>query len=56
MSILFRTYAKLRPAGKHKINWQYAIGEVILIFVGITLAIAFNNWNEERKARIACSA
>jgi len=39
MSILF----------KHKINWKYAIGEVILIFIGITLAISFNNWNEERK-------
>ena len=38
MSILF----------KHKINWQYAIGEIILIFIGITLAIAFNNWNDRR--------
>ena len=39
MSILF----------KHKVNWKYAIGEVILIFLGITLAIAFDNWNESRK-------
>ena len=38
MSILF----------KHKVNWRYAIGEIILIFIGITLAIAFNNWNEGR--------
>ena len=29
-----------------KINWQYAIGELFLIFFGITLAIAFQNWNE----------
>ena len=34
---------------KHKVNWKYAIGEVILIFLGITLAIAFDNWNESRK-------
>ena len=39
MSILF----------KHKVNWQYAIGEVVLILIGITLAIAFNNWNEWNK-------
>lgn len=41
MSVLF----------KHKINWQYAVGEVILIFVGITMAIAFDNWNEDRKEK-----
>ena len=39
MSILF----------KHNVNWKYAIGEVVLIFFGITLAVAFDNWNEERK-------
>ena len=33
---------------KHNINWKYAFGEVILIFIGITLAIAFDNWNEKR--------
>ena len=33
---------------KHKFNWQYAIGEILLIFIGITLAIAFQNWNESR--------
>ena len=32
-----------------KINWQYAFGEIFLIFIGITLAIAFQNWNEKRK-------
>lgn len=41
MSILF----------KHKINWQYAIGEVILIFIGISLALTFSNWNENQKER-----
>ena len=29
-----------------KINWKSIIGEVALIFLGITLAIWFDNWNE----------
>ena len=29
-------------------NWKYAFGEIALIFVGITLAIWFNNWNQNR--------
>ena len=28
---------------------SYGIGEVLLIFVGITLAIAFDNWNDQKK-------
>lgn len=27
----------------------YAAGEVLLIFIGITLAIAFENWNDQRR-------
>lgn len=34
---------------KAKINWKYIIGEILLIFFTITLAIWFNNWNESRK-------
>lgn len=34
-----------------KLNWKYALGEVTLIFIGITLAIAFQNWNEKRKEK-----
>jgi|GEM_PF-1993744 len=30
------------------VNWTYALGEIFLLFVGINLAIAFNNWNESR--------
>ena len=41
MSILF----------KHNINWRYAIGEVVLIFIGITLAIAFDTWNDDRNRK-----
>ncbi len=32
-----------------KLNWKYALGELVLIFLGISLAIAFQNWNEVRK-------
>ena len=32
-----------------RLNWKYAIGEIVLIFIGISLAIAFQNWNDQRK-------
>lgn len=35
-----------------KLNWKYALGEVVLIFIGISLAIAFQNFNKERRDRI----
>lgn len=31
---------------------RYAIGEVILVMIGILLALQVNNWNESRKTRI----
>lgn len=31
------------------LNWAYIIGEILLIFIGINLAIWFNNWNESKK-------
>lgn len=34
------------PSG---VNWKYAIGEVTLIVVGITIAFAANSWYEGRK-------
>ncbi len=35
---------------KHNFNWKYVIGEILLIFVGINLAIWFNNWNTSKKS------
>ena len=29
----------------------YAIGEIILVFIGIAMALQFNNWNEAKKTR-----
>lgn len=34
-----------------KMNWKAALGEVVLIFVGVVAALYFENWNEERKER-----
>lgn len=35
-----------------KLNWKYALGEIALIFIGISLAIAVQNWNEEIRENI----
>jgi hypothetical protein len=44
------TFRKIFKPVKH-IDWSYAVGEIILIFLGISLAIWFNNWNEDRNER-----
>ncbi len=31
---------------------KYAVGEILLIMIGIFLGLQLNNWNEERKDRI----
>lgn len=35
----------------NRTDWKYAILEVLLIFIGITLAFLFENWNQERNDR-----
>ncbi len=32
-------------------NWKYILGEVFLIFIGISLAIWFNNWNASQRLK-----
>jgi hypothetical protein len=39
-----------------KLNWKYALGELLLIFLGISLAIGFQNWNEDRKQKLEAKA
>ena len=31
--------------------FKYAIGEIVLVVIGILIALSINNWNEDRKAR-----
>ena len=37
--------------GKNKTGkyFKYAIGEIILVIIGILIALSINNWNENRK-------
>ena len=42
---------KLFHEGKLLRYLSYAIGEILLIIIGIMLALQLNNWNEERKLR-----
>ncbi|WP_338732046.1 hypothetical protein [Mangrovimonas cancribranchiae] len=32
-----------------KLNFKYIFGEIVLLFIGINLAIWFNNWNSSKK-------
>ena len=36
------------PAGRY---FKYAIGEIVLVVIGILIALSINNWNEDRKSR-----
>ncbi|BAO56771.1 DUF6090 family protein [Nonlabens marinus] len=48
----FRNIRKnLLKEGKTTRYFKYAIGEIVLVVIGILIALSINNWNEERKAR-----
>ncbi|MDN3643191.1 DUF6090 family protein [Lutimonas halocynthiae] len=36
------------PAGRY---FKYALGEIVLVVIGILIALQINNWNEERKGK-----
>lgn len=40
---------KLLSEGKSKNYLKYAIGEIVLVVIGILIALSVNNWNEQRK-------
>lgn len=49
----FRKIRKgLLPEGKTARYLKYAIGEIVLVVIGILIALQINNWNESRKASI----
>ena len=39
----------LLSEGKTRKYFKYAIGEIILVVIGILIALSINNWNEQRK-------
>ncbi len=50
---LFRNIRKnLLAEGKTTRYLKYAIGEIILVVIGILIALSINNWNEHRKLKI----
>ncbi len=50
---LFRNIRKnLLAEGKTSKYLKYAIGEIVLVVIGILIALQINNWNEVRKANI----
>ena len=38
--------------GKTGKYFKYAIGEIVLVVIGILIALQINNWNEEKKGKI----
>lgn len=42
----------LLSEGKTSKYFKYAIGEIILVVIGILIALQINNWNESRKEKI----
>ena len=41
----------LLSEGKTGKYLKYAIGEIILVVIGILIALSINNWNENQKLR-----
>jgi hypothetical protein len=48
---LFRNIRKnLLNEGKTSKYFKYAIGEIVLVVIGILIALNINNWAEEQRA------
>jgi hypothetical protein len=41
-----------KPAFKAGRYFKYAIGEIVLVVIGILIALQINNWNEHRKSKL----
>jgi hypothetical protein len=40
---------KLMVKNKTATYFKYAIGEIVLVVIGILIALSINNWNESKK-------
>jgi drug/metabolite transporter (DMT)-like permease len=36
---------------KFRLDWSYALGELLIVTLGVLIALAVNNWNNERLER-----
>ena len=52
---MIRFFRKIRQnllsEGKTVKYLKYAIGEIVLVVIGILIALSINNWNEQKKSR-----
>lgn len=49
---LFRKIRQQLAAENNVVKYlRYAIGEILLVVIGILIALQVNNWNEHRKQR-----
>ena len=54
---LFRNIRQnLLSEGKTSKYLKYAVGEIVLVVIGILIALQINNWNSERQAKIETEA
>ena len=53
---MFHFFRKMRrvlvPEGRLGRYFFYAIGEIVLVVIGILIALQINNWNQQRKDKI----
>jgi len=47
-----RIKRKLWDEGSLRKYLIYAIGEILLVVIGVLIALQINNWNEDRKERV----
>ncbi|MBT8395286.1 MAG: hypothetical protein KJN66_10610 [Bacteroidia bacterium] len=48
-----KTRQKMLTENKFRKYLTYAVGEIILVVIGILIALSINNWNENRKNKLA---
>ena len=51
--LLRKIRRRLMQKNKFTTYLLYAIGEIVLVVIGILIAVSINNWNEERKTLLA---